>query len=113
MVTMTDKPADPTGTRMDRKPNGNPDGKRQSSLPLFDDPLMAVIPAATPAPGSVKTGSPRRTDNAQAENGHLLEARRLARRMRRLRNQRDEQTRTGQAICHHLKAMLTESRPPN
>lgn len=102
----------------------------QSSLPLFDDPLMAVIPA-TPGAGPAKThlrngkerngkersdkeiDSMQRDDDqaARAVNDHLLAARRLARRMRRLRNQREEQTRTGQAICHHLKAMLSEARP--
>jgi hypothetical protein len=99
----------------------------QASLPLFEDSLPAVGPKRSasrsrefrpereflpgeflpekPAAPAVQRG--QRTD--PQINPHLLAARRLARRMRRLRAKPEEQTRTGQAICHHLKALLTET----
>lgn len=101
MVTMTDKPAGSSKAIFRTE--------AQSSLPLFGDPMAAGVPGAAHTSEQVRVQVP--TGDVHSVNAHLLEARRLARRMRRLRNQKEEQTRTGQAICHHLKAMLTESRP--
>jgi DNA-binding transcriptional LysR family regulator len=62
-----------------------------STLPLFDE-----------------FGSPAVTTTDRGDR-HLRAARRLSRAIRRLPDGSAEQTRTGLAICAHLRALLAES----
>jgi hypothetical protein len=57
-----------------------------NSLPLFDPPA----------------------ESADVQRRHLAAARRLAKRMARLRDHSPEQLRAGRMICRHLVAMLKE-----
>ena len=78
----------------------------QPSLPLFGEPLSAIRSSRNPSPEQARPVG----GSVPQINPHLVAARKLARRMRRLKARPDEQTRTGQAICHHLKALLTETQ---
>ena len=86
----------------------------QHQLPLFSGHL------AGPSAGNgenrcmqivkrpVKFNSP-----AQGINPHLLAARRIAKRMRRLPDRSDAETRAGLAICAQLKGFLADEAGPN
>jgi hypothetical protein len=80
-----------------------------ANLPLFDDlePLArggGALSAADPhQPADSRDEARRRGER------HLVAARRLARTIARLPERSPEQTRTGLAICAHLKALLIEA----
>jgi hypothetical protein len=93
----------------------------QHQLPLFATPVSA--PAAAGAAGADRGSEPAQivqrpgdASRGQAKkmvmiNPHLLAARRIAKRMRRLPDRSDAETRAGLAICARLKAFLAEGLP--
>lgn len=91
----------------------------QNTLPLF--PGWAPIPAGqgndAAAAGPVKLAAvvqvrARMHRRDVTISPHLIEARRLSRRMRALKDRADVQTVTGRAICQHLRLLLQESERP-
>ena len=48
-------------------------------------------------------------DSRESDDRHLAAARRLSRRMRKLRDRSPEETRAGLQICRHLRALLTDA----
>jgi hypothetical protein len=83
------------------------------TLPLFDELESPAISAREPAaaPHADERADRRVAGRASADR-HLRAARRLARAIRRLPDRSDEQTRTGLAICAHLRALLAEADSP-
>ncbi len=71
------------------------------SLPLFDDPEAHRLQA----------GPARAKSEAHVIDAHLAAARRLSRRMARLKERSPEQFAVGAKICRHLIAMLKDSAP--
>ncbi len=92
---------------------GRGPGPGQEQLPLF-----AGVVAADSAP-TKRGGSQRTLGNRQSQsrtlviNPHLLAARRIAKRMRRLPDRSDAETRAGLAICAQLKAFLADGSEPH
>jgi hypothetical protein len=89
----------------------------QHQLSLFSGPPLAGPSLAGPSPGGKPEGerSARqfggeygRKSRTLVINPHLLAARRIAKRMRRLPERSDAETRAGLAICAQLKAFLAD-----
>lgn len=94
----------------------NPDNRsrvRVTQLPLFDggpaassaEPSLAASGGAPAPPDELAMAVPKRR---ALVNPHLLVARQLSRRIRRLPDHSPEETRTGLAICQALKAYLDD-----
>ena len=88
---------------------------RQEQMSLFPAAGMALDCAGradSVSAGRVPAGRVR-ADQVQARtvmiNPHLLAARRIARKMRRLPDRSEAETRAGLAICARLKAYLAEA----
>jgi hypothetical protein len=82
--------------------------KTQTVLEMESMPLFADLPQA-PDRHRSRVGRNRPDSGVQADR-HLAAARRLAKAMRRLPDHSAEQTRTGQAICRHLIALLEDAK---
>jgi hypothetical protein len=93
----------------------------QDPLPLFaasgatSDPPAQRADGAAASPArfaAVSQASKRQRPLEATISPHLIEARRLSRRMRALKDRADAQTVTGRAICQHLRLLLQESERP-
>lgn len=93
----------------------------QDTLPLFSGSGATSNPPAHGADGAVASparfagvsqASKRQRPLESTISPHLIEARRLSRRMRALKDRADAQTVTGRAICQHLRLLLQESERP-
>lgn len=90
----------------------NKPGAERGGLPLAPE-QMALFATGDPVTGAV-VGSPDPSAQGVGNgrriivNPHLLAARRLARKMRRLPDRSVEETRAGLAICRQLKAYLLD-----
>jgi len=91
---------------------------RHDTLPLFPTseapaPSGVVAPPVERRPGTAESRDrkrvPPRALEASSVSPHLVAARRLSRRMRRLGTQAEALTLTGRAICQHLRLLLEES----
>lgn len=84
---------------------------RFESLPLFPDEAPPAkrrqVDARRSEPGRGRASAAARSLGSR--DPHLIAANRLARAIRRLPDHSPEQTRTGQAICRHLLALLEEA----
>lgn len=91
-------------------------GSAESTSPANALPANELPANAFPTNALKSAGQGRRTVAARTivVNPHLLAARRIARRMRRLKD-RDAETQAGLAICAQLKAYLQDapSQPPD
>lgn len=77
------------------------------TLPLFDVPPQGASQKAPRSRAAGPADGPRRVS---PQDRHLRAAWRLSRGMWRYPDHSPEQTRAGRAICHHLRALLAESR---
>jgi len=93
----------------------------QDTLPLFPGSGTISSPSARGADGQAASPAglaavpqlPKRLRRPEATiSPHLIEARRLSRRMRALKDRAEAQTVTGRAICQHLRLLLQESERP-
>lgn len=81
--------------------------QHQVALPLG---LPAPAEAVEVPPAGRRAAGGGSGEAADDRSPHLLAARRLSRRIRRLRDDADAQTRTGLAICQHLRLLLAEEQ---
>ena len=95
---------------MNKQPSqANEQGNQRQSLQGQQQLSLFAMPVQTPVNRSAsKNQRIRAGSRTVLINPHLLAARRIAKRMRRLPEHSDAETRAGLAICAQLKAFLAE-----
>ena len=86
---------------------------RTTIVSAFEQTALPLAPpvGALKAPQSELERPVEPVGAASQPSPHLIAARRLSRRIRRLPDHSEEQTRTGLAICQHLRLLLAEETP--